>query len=379
MIIKNGEVFFIREKKSNGQLFREGFFHRQDLFTDADGRICDRSEADHSEVLDVRGAYVIPGLVDIHTHGCAGYDFSDADEKGLKEIAAYLCRVGVTSFCPASMTFPEYRLEKIFATADCVPDEGAYARPVGIHMEGPFLSLEKAGAQNRAYITAPDQSMFARLMKSASLPIRLVTLAPETKGAMDFIDRFHKHVHISLGHTACDYETARQAFLHGADHVTHLYNAMTGLGHREPGPAGAAADCRHVFVELICDGLHVHPAMVRAAFRLYGPDRVVLISDSMRATGLPDGETELGGQKVFKRGYRATLADNTLAGSVSDLMTCMQRAVSFGIPLADAVMAATFNPAASIGMEGEIGGFRPGARADLVIMNRQLSPVRVIC
>lgn len=377
MRIIGGDVYTVCDGAAGGARAK-GCFEKRDVYIDSNRMFASIPTEDCDEVIDATGCYVIPGLVDVHVHGCVGHDFSDADEDGLREMAAYQFAQGVTSFCPTSMTFPESRLAQIYRTAGCVPDDGAHAHVAGIHMEGPFVSMAKKGAQNPQYITAPDAAMLERLLEVAAVPVRAITIAPEVDGALDLIDRFHDRVHMSLGHSAATYDVAREAFDRGASRVTHLYNAMLPFMHREPGIVGAAAERGDVFVELICDGLHVHPSAIRATFALFGADRVVLVSDSMRATGLPDGESELGGQVVYVRGRSATLQDGNLAASVSSLMTCMRCAVEFGIPLEDAVLAAATNPARSVGLGDKLGVIREGARGNAVILNRDLEVVRVI-
>lgn len=377
MIIRGGKVFSVEEVQERGRTVRKGHFQVKDVVINKERKFAD-TPSSHEEVIDASGSYVIPGLVDVHTHGCAGCDFSDADPEGLRNIAAWEFSQGVTAFCPTSMTLPLGRLAAICASAGAVPDDGSHALAAGIHLEGPFVSTEKMGAQNPDYIIPPDPEVFEELQAAAAIPIRLITLAPELPGALEFIDRFHNEVHISLGHTGGSYEDAKRAFDHGANHVTHLYNAMTPYAHREPGIIGAAAERTEVFTELISDGLHVHPSAIRASFAMFGADRIVLISDSMRAAGLPDGESELGGQTVYKKGLRATLKDGRLAASVSSLMDCMRSAVRFGIPLEDAVLAATDNPARSIGLGGEIGCIQPGARGNAVILDKDLNLIKVL-
>ena len=208
--------------------------------------------------------------------------------------------------------------------------------------------------------------------------VKLVTLAPNTEGAMDFIDEVHEEVCISLGHTAADYGTAAEAMRRGAHHVTHLYNAMQPLGHRDPGLIGAASDDPLCMVELISDGLHIHPSVVRATFRMFGNERVILISDSMMATGMANGQYELGGQAVTVKDRKATLADGTIAGSATNLYDCMCKAVSFGVPMADAVFAATRNPAKSIGIYEEVGSVTPGKEADLLLVTPELKLIKVL-
>jgi len=361
MIIRNGLVFE-----------PEGCFTQRDVYVDQRHRICDKPVFGDDEVIDAKGLYVIPGLVDIHIHGAVGEDFSDGNVKGLQKIAKYLKTQGVTSFCPTSMTLPEEQLKKAFETVEKLSKNSFAARAVGINMEGPFLAESKKGAQKSAYLSNPDVQLFRRLQQASGGRIRLITLAPELSGAGEFIRELKDEAVISLGHTSADYEQAAAGFEAGADHVTHLYNAMEPLEHRHPGLIGAAAERKQVYAELICDGIHVHPSAVRCAFAMFGAERMILISDAMRGTGMEDGSYEFGGQQVVKTGARAVLTDGTLAGSVTNLAQCLRNAVRFGIPLTDAVRAATINPARSIGMEGRIGQLTPEAEADMILMDEKL-------
>lgn len=348
-------------------------FLKKDLIWD--GPFIDSRTADPAE-MDGSGLYAIPGLTDIHLHGCMGHDFCDAAEDTLEAIAAYQAHSGVTGFVPASMTFSEKRLSGIFENAAHRTQETG-AMLLGVNLEGPFLTEKKKGAQNACYLMPPDIPMFRRLNAISGGRIKLVTLAPELPGASEFITALKDETIISLGHTEAGFETASKAFDLGASHVTHLFNAMQPFNHREPGLVGAAFDHPGVTVELICDGVHVAPAMVRAAFRLFSAERIVLISDSMRATGLGDGDYTLGGQAVHVRGNRATLADGTLAGSVTNLMDCLRNAVAFGIPLAEAVRAAAVNPARVIGESDRLGSLEPGKLANVVLLDKSLNVVKV--
>lgn len=367
MIIRNGLVFE-----------PEGAFTAREVYVDQTHRICEEPLPGDREIIDAEGLYVIPGLVDIHIHGAVGRDFSDGDPEGLQEIAAYLKAQGITSFCPTSMSLPEERLADIFRTVEKLLKGERLARPVGIHMEGPFLASEKKGAQKGDYLMEPDIEMFRRLQKVSGGRIRLVTIAPELSGAEGFIRALKDEAMISLGHTAADYEQAAAGFEAGASHVTHLFNAMQPFLHRMPGLIGAAAEREKVYAELICDGIHVHPSAVRGAFGLFGADRMILISDAMRAAGMADGSYELGGQPVNKNGAYAVLADGTLAGSVTNLAEGMRNAVRFGIPLTDVLKAVTINPAKSIGLEGQIGQLTVGAEADIILMDRNLCFRKII-
>ena len=366
MIIKRGKVFQ-----------EDGNFLEQTLYVN-DHRLVDKAEyQDDGEVIDAEGLLVLPGLVDIHSHGAAGEDFSDGNPEGLKKILQYEKRCGITSYCPTSMTFPKERLRQIFASIKGAQTEDG-ATVVGINMEGPFLDPAKKGAHVEKWIAAPDAAFVRELNQDADGLVRLVTLAPNMDGAEEFIKEMHEEVCISLGHTAADYDCASRAMKLGAHHVTHLYNAMQPFGHRAPGLIGAAMDDPECMVELICDGYHIHPSAIRAAFRMFGPERVILISDSMRATGMENGTYELGGQEVTVKDRKAVLKDGTLAGSATNLYGCMCKAVEFGIPLEQAIMAATANPARSIGIFDRVGSIRIGKQADLLLVSENLELKRVI-
>ena len=366
MIIKGGKVFQ-----------EDGSFLEQALYIN-DHRLVDKAEyQDDEKVIDAEGLLVLPGLVDIHSHGASGEDFSDGNPEGLKKILQYEKRCGITSYCPTSMTFPKERLRQIFASIKGAQTEEG-AKVVGINMEGPFLDPAKKGAHVEEWIAAPDAAFVRELNQDVDGLVRLVTLAPNMDGAEEFIKEMHEEVCISLGHTAADYDCASGAMKLGAHHVTHLYNAMQPFGHRAPGLIGAAMDDPECMVELICDGYHIHPSAIRAAFRMFGPERVILISDSMRATGMENGTYELGGQEVTVKDRKAVLKDGTLAGSATNLYGCMCKAIEFGIPLEQAIMAATANPARSIGIFDRVGSIRIGKQADLLLVSENLELKRVI-
>ncbi len=365
---------------ANGQVFdlKEGFVTR-DVCTD--GTLISKTSGD-GNVLDAAGCYVIPGLVDVHFHGCVGEDFSDATPDGLQKIADFELSQGVAYICPAGMTLPEDQLTAICRnTAAHRKKNAGGAEVVGAHLEGPFLCMAKKGAQNGDYLHDPDAAMLERLQKAAEGCVRLVTLAPEQPNSVEFIKAASKMgIHVSLGHTVADYETAKAAFEAGADHATHLYNAMPPLAHRDPGVIGAAWEIPSVMPELICDGIHIHPSVVRLTFGLFGKERMIIISDSLRATGMPDGEYPFGGQMIEVHGNRATILGHpeTLAGSVTSLMGCLRQAVSFGIPVADAVRACTYNPARSIGIDGRAGTLDAGKEASIVLLDEKDLSIRAI-
>lgn len=365
---------------TGGQVFdlEKGFIER-DVCTD--GPLLASASSD-GRMLDASGCYVIPGLVDVHFHGCVGEDFSDASPEGLQRMADFELSQGVTYICPAGMTLPEDQLTAICrnAAAHRAKNAGG-AQLVGLHLEGPFLSTAKKGAQNGDFLHDPDSAMLRRLQKAAEGCVKLVTVAPEQPGAMDFIRAaVADGIAVSVGHTTADYDTAAAAFAAGADHVTHLYNGMPPLHHRSPGVIGAAFDDPKVQVELICDGIHIHSSVVRATFRLFGAERVILISDSLRATGMPDGIYPFGGQKIEVHGNRATIAGHpeTLAGSVTSLMGCVRQAVKYGIPLADAVRAASYNPAQAIRIDDRAGTLDVGKEASIVLLDQETLEIREV-
>ena len=365
---------------TGGQVFdlAQGFVLR-DVCTDA--ALIAETSGDGA-VLDAAGCYVIPGLVDVHFHGCVGEDFSDATPDGLQKIADYELSQGVTYICPAGMTLPEDQLTAICKnTAAHRRQNTGGAEVVGAHLEGPFLCMAKKGAQNGDYLHDPDAAMLKRLQEAAEGCVRLVTLAPEQPGSIEFIRAAAElGIHVSVGHTVANYETAKAAFEAGADHATHLYNAMPPLAHRDPGVIGAAWEIPSVMPELICDGIHIHPSVVRLTFGLFGKERMIIISDSLRATGMPDGEYPFGGQMIEVHGNRATILGHpeTLAGSVTSLMGCLRQAVSFGIPVADAVRACTYNPAQSIGIDHRTGTLDVGKEASIVLLDQKDLSIKAI-
>ena len=361
----------------NGWIFADGRFVRGG-FSVENGRFAHVLEDVPGPAEDLDGALVIPGLVDIHVHGCAGADFSDGDYAGLVRMARHLARRGVTSFAPASMTLPYDALDKAFHAAARLRREGLAdgARLMGIQMEGPFLSREKRGSQNPAYLRLPDWDRFLRLYDAAEGLLRIVDVAPELPGAVEFTRRASGKCRVSVAHTAAGYDQAAAVFDAGATHLTHLFNAMSGIHHRHPGPIGAASERESVTAELICDGIHVHPSAVRMAFRLF-PGRICLISDALRCCGMADGSYSLGGQEILLSGGVARLTGGAIAGSAADLYQCMRRAVSFGIPREQAVWAATALPARVIGRESETGAIADGRAADFVICGGELEPEAV--
>lgn len=371
-----------KHKIINGKVFAEdGSFADGTVYIQNE-RIVSKEAYDAADgdetVTDAAGKYVIPGLTDIHFHGCMGSDCCDGTAEAFRTIARYELSQGVTSITPATMTFSEETLTKICEAAkDFSCEDGADF--CGLYMEGPFISIAKKGAQNERYIQPADTQMLQRLQKACNGKIRTAVVAPETEGAMEFIEQNSRNINISLAHTTADYDTCMEAFSHGASQLTHMYNAMPPLNHRAPGPIGAGADTDTCMAEIICDGVHIHPAAVRAAFRLFGDDRIIFISDSMRAAGMNDGTYDLGGQEVTVKGSLATLSDGTIAGSVTNLMDCMKNAVlNMKIPLASAVKCAAVNPVKAVGLWEDYGSLTPGKYANIVLLNENLDTDRII-
>lgn len=317
------------------------------------------------EGIDFGGLKLYPGLIDIHSHGCLGYDVSDGDDS-LGVMADYQLQNGTTTWYPTTGTMSK---EDVYRAVSRVLDIGHGANMPGYHMEGPFLSPLKKGAHMEHFITTPKLDW----IKECPL-IKRVTVAPELPGSKRFIEECG--IQVTLGHTDADYDTAMGAFRAGASSLTHTYNAMKGIHHRAPGPIGACMDSEGVYAELICDGYHVHPSAVRMLIRIMGYDRIILVSDAMRSTGMPDGVYESIGITVYVTDGKTLTADGTIAGSTTLLFGCVKKAIEFGIPEETAVKMATENPARLMGLNK--GKIEVGYDADFILVDDDFNLVKTI-
>lgn len=339
-----------------------------------DGEICDilcengkiaKIGKIEGDGIDLKEYKVYAGLIDVHTHGNMGYDTMD-EVCHLDEISKYLAKWGITSFLPTTMTM-DFELIKKVVNSPIPKTDGAQI--LGFHLEGPYIAPSRRGAQNINYIRKPNLAEFETLKN-----IRMVTVAPEEEGAMELIKG--SGAVVSLGHTDADYDTSIKAIENGASCLTHTFNAMTPMHHVNPGPVGAAID-KNIYVQVICDGFHIHKSVINMLYRTFGKERMVLISDSMNAAGLCDGLYEFGGQAVRIADGVAKTLEGVVAGSTSNLMKCVKKAIEFGIPEKDAFEMASLTPAALIGEKSK-GALKEGFDADFIAVDDALNPILTV-
>ncbi|MBO5906917.1 MAG: N-acetylglucosamine-6-phosphate deacetylase [Clostridia bacterium] len=335
---------------------------------------------DKSAIIDACGSYVAPGLVDIHIHGYLGEDTCDANPEGIKKMAYGVAKNGVTSFLPTTMTVAKDEIVAALNAVRSVKEESKSwqgAEILGVHAEGPFINPKKKGAQAEENILTPDADF---ILENADI-IRSVTLAPEMDKDHACIKRLAREsdVLISMGHTDATFEEAMSGVKDGVCHVTHLFNAMSALAHRNPGVVGAAFASDGVSVEVIADTFHINPGLYSIIAKIKGTSKTVLITDCTRAGGMPDGEYDLGGQPIFLRGIECRLADGTIAGSVLKLNDAVKNVIAHtSLPVYEVFKMASLNPAVAIHCENRIGSIEAGKDADIIIADENINIIRTI-
>lgn len=370
MLLKNGLIFM-----------EDGIFVSGDILIQNGKFAAVGQELDTEDetVLDLQGKKVLPGLIDIHTHGCSMKDFCEGTPEAFDTLAAGYIKNGITTVCPTSMTLPPEQLEQIYSAYNTwMETDHPGSRLIGINMEGPFISVAKKGAHRAEYVIPADINTFNRLNKASGNRIRLVDVAPEIEGNTAFIRAAKDICTVSVAHTNATYEQVMEAYAAGARSTTHLFNAMSGFSHRSPGTVGAVFDS-DAYAELICDGEHVLPPVIRTAVKLLGPDRLVVISDSLMAAGMPEGTVcKLGVDEVVIKGGKAVLPNGTIAGSIVNILEEIRRLISFGIDEITAIKGSTINPAKAIGIDHLVGSITPGKLADLLVLNSDYTPFMVL-
>lgn len=360
MLLKNGLVFL------NGNFVKTDILFEDHVITGIG------TNFNEEEIMDCADCYVLPGLVEIHSHGCMGEDFSTSTVAGIGKMCNYYARNGITSILATTMTeSKELMCQAMSNVKEYCEQIQSGSKVLGINMEGPFLGKDKKGAHDENYLLEIDMNLFEKLDELSGDRIVIANIDPRLNGTLTFIKEYKEEKIISLAHSSADYETAVNALSAGANHVTHLFNAMNSLHHREPGLIGAALE-KPCFTEVICDGIHLHPAIIRFLFQTM-PEKVVLISDSMMAAGLSDGDYQLGGLNVTVNNGKAALEDGTIAGSSTNLYLSMCNAINFGVKPEDAILSATYIPAKSIRKEKEVGSIRIGAMADILVLRKDYS------
>lgn len=381
ILLKNADIYLENEIVENGYILVS-----EDKIAEIGtvDQLADRTFADTSIVTLEKGTKIVPGFIDVHIHGAGGSDTMDATTEALKTMATHLPQEGTTSFLATTMTqSPENIVNALRNAASYQQNENHYgeAEVIGLHLEGPFINPSKKGAQPEKYVQEPNIALFQEWQKEANGTIKLVTVAPEMPNGMEFVKYLaENNVTASIGHTDSTYKDVKEAVAAGATQVTHLYNGMRGLHHREPGTAGAALLFDELKVELISDGIHICPEMIQLAINAKGTDGALLITDSMRAKCLKNGMYELGGQPVIVGDGRATLEDGTLAGSILKMIDSVRNMLSFtDLNLHELTKLASVNPAKQAHVFDRKGSIAVGKDADLVVLNEDITIDMTIC
>ena len=332
-------------------------------------------EPAETEVIDAGEGFIVPGFIDMHVHGGGGFDIMDGKYEAVKQVAAAHSRFGTTAFLPTTMTMSKDKIiESLKSVKEAIVKGTGAAEILGVHLEGPYINSERKGAQKKEDIKNPSIEEFLEFNLASGDLIRLLTIAPEIPGAIELIHWLSEHKIIaSVGHSNATYEQVQESIRAGLNHVTHTFNAMSGLNHHEPGVAGAALSSPELTVEMIADGVHLHPAVMKILTRVKGAEKIVLITDAIRATSMPEGTYDLGGQDVIVSNGQARLKDGTLAGSILTMDKAVRNMISMvGVSFEEAIQMATINPAKCLGVQGRKGSLAAGKDADIVILDKKL-------
>ncbi|MGJ5709600.1 N-acetylglucosamine-6-phosphate deacetylase [Staphylococcus equorum] len=364
----------------NGRIYTEEEIIERGYIIVKDDKITDVGKGDYEGALttyDAQGQHVLPGFIDIHMHGGYGEDVMDASYDGLKHLAESLLSEGTTSFLATTMTQSDENITKALENIIEYQKQQNVLKAadiVGIHLEGPFISEHKVGAQNPAYVQRPSIEKVQQFQKTANNQIKVITFAPEVEGAHETLEALHDQIRFSIGHTVATFDETNEAVARGAKHVTHLYNAGTPFEHREPGVFGAAWTNDSLSTELIVDGIHSHPTAIQIAYKQKGNTRFFLITDAMRAKGMPDGEYDLGGQNVIVKGSEARLASGALAGSILKMNEGLKNLIQYtGDSLDNLWRVTSLNQAIALNIESQKGSLKVGKDADIVIVDDEIT------
>ncbi|MGW7776451.1 N-acetylglucosamine-6-phosphate deacetylase [Staphylococcus xylosus] len=370
---------------ANGRIYTENETIEQGYILIENGKIIQIAEGEYQgdlTTIDVKGQHVLPGFIDIHMHGGYGEDAMDASFEGLKHLSESLLSEGTTSFLATTMTQSDENIIKALKNiVDYQEQQDSLnaASIVGIHLEGPFISEYKVGAQNPAYVQRPSVEKVQQFQEIANNQIKVMTFAPEVEGADETLSTLHDQINFSIGHTVATFDEVNEAVAQGAKHVTHLYNAGTPFEHRNPGLSGAAWINDDLSTESIVDGIHSHPASVKIAYKQKGNKRFFLITDAMRAKGMPDGEYDLGGQNVVVKGSEARLASGALAGSILKMNEGLKNLIAYtGASLDDLWRVTSLNQAIALKIEGDKGSIAIGKDADIVVVDDDIQVLTTI-